>query len=172
MTYNGDPIQAFFHSSSDGKTESSENVWMVDLPYLQSVKSPETGGQIPNFVSTARISYTDFTTIVTDAYPEAVFEDDVESWISNTTYTSSGRVAELVVGGVPIKSTELRRLFDLRSTAFTVDWSDGEIVFTVIGFGHGVGMSQYGAYGMAMDGKSYREILMAYYTGIEFAEVK
>lgn len=171
ITYDGDPILAVFHSSSAGKTEASGNIWAVDLPYLQSVDSPESAAQIPDFISTEKFSYSEFTGIITGAYPDAVFKkDDVESWITDLIYTENGRLSELTAGGVTITSTELRTLFNLRSTTVTVEWLEGEVVFTVCGFGHGVGMSQYGAASMAMDGMTYREILSAYYTGVEFAE--
>lgn len=168
MTYGDEPIDAVFHSSSNGKTETSGNVWMTDLPYLRSVDSPETQEQVPGYVSTVTVSREDFIATVTAAYPNAVFDGDEETWISDISYTESGRVSALNLCGVTVKGTALRSLFNLRSAAITIDLSGGDFTFTTVGFGHGVGMSQYGANAMAIDGDGYAEILSHYYTGIEF----
>lgn len=172
MTYNDEPILAVFHSSSAGKTESSGNVWVTDMPYLKSVDSPESSINVPDFVSTVSVSFSEFTETVTDAYPDAVFDDeDTESWITDITYSGSGRILDLSIGGKTVKGTWMRQAFGLRSTAFTIAIGSGNIVFTVAGYGHGVGMSQYGAAVMATSGMDYREILRAYYTGVEFADL-
>ncbi|MCL2409528.1 MAG: stage II sporulation protein D [Oscillospiraceae bacterium] len=170
LAYRGEPILAVFHSSSSGMTEASGNVWVVDKPYLQSVESPETQHLIPGFVSAVTVSVSDFIETVSANYPNAVFAYDEETWITGITYTESGRIAHLSLGGAMVSGTSLRAMFDLRSTAVSIALLYGDIVFTTRGFGHGVGMSQHGANIMAQDGKSYREILLAYYTGVEFVE--
>jgi len=169
MTYGSEPILAVFHSSSAGKTESSGDVWLTALPYLVCVGSPESGIDVPDYVSTVTKSFSEFIETITDAYPNAVFDDDAASWISEITYTPSGRISELVIGGVTVKGTVLRSMFNLRSTAIVIEFHNGETIFTVTGYGHGVGMSQYGAASMARDGKTYRDILSAYYSRISFS---
>ena len=166
LSYQGEPILAVFHSSSAGKTETSGNVWMMDMPYLISVDSPETAENVPGFISEVIVSGTELRETISSAYPQAVFGDDTNSWIRDITHTGSGRIFDLVIGGVAIRGTVLRSMFNLRSTAVSIKWVDNDVVFTTTGFGHGVGMSQYGANTMAAEGKGYREILRAYYTGV------
>ena len=161
----GSPILAVFHSSSAGRTESSGNVWLQDLPYLQSVPSPETAEQVPGYVSAHTVSHKVFTDMFTEEYPDADFSVNVDSWVTDITYTSSGRVDEISLGGVRVKCTRLRSIFGLRSTAVTIRLTAGDVIFTTTGYGHGVGMSQYGANAMALSGKGYKDILSAYYTG-------
>ena len=168
MSYDDVPVLAVFHSSSAGKTEASGSVWIDDLPYLVSVDSPETAEDVPGYISTVRVPRGDFYAKIRNAYPDAAFTDGGEPLIltSNITYTDSGRVYEYPIGGVRIKGTSLRSLFNLRSTAFKLELISDEFVFTTTGFGHGVGMSQYGANVMAAAGKDYTEILRHYYTGV------
>lgn len=162
----GDPIFAAFHSSSAGATEDCGAVWNP-RPYLVSVPSPETAADVPNYISTAEFWPTDFRDTLLSLRPEADFSGPVGSWIGEIRPDGSGRVAEVILGGVSFRGTELRQLFALRSTAFELCWRDGLFVFTVTGFGHGVGMSQYGAKVMAEQGADYREILSHYYPGTE-----
>lgn len=171
MLYDDEPILAVFHSSSAGKTESSGNVWLVDLPYLVSVNTPETDATVPDFVTTVSVSYSEFIGVITGAYPDAdLGDDDAGTWVNDIIYTESGRILELTIGGVTIKGTELRSLFNLRSTAIAIEFDEGGAVFTVTGYGHGVGMSQYGAATMARDGSYHKDILSAYYRGVVFSD--
>ena len=168
LAYDGAPILAVFHSSSAGMTEFSGNVWISDLPYLVSAPSPETADSVPNYISTVTLSADDFVEAVQAAYPDAVFGDDAAEWIADIEYTPSGRIASLTVGGVPLSGPALRSMLGLRSTAAEIEIADGDIVFTTTGYGHGVGMSQYGANALAAQGKTYKEILSNYYTGVTF----
>jgi len=170
MTYRGAPILAVFHSSSAGMTETSGNVWVQDKPYLKSVVSPETPELVPGFIQTVTMSREEFIETALAGHPYAVFGDDRELWITDITHTESGRVAYLSLGGVRIRGIQLRAMFGLRSAAVSVEMTGDEVTFTTMGYGHGVGMSQFGANIMAQNGMTYREILRAYYTGIEFAE--
>jgi stage II sporulation protein D len=165
LTYDSKPILSVFHSSSAAKTESSGNVWFEDLPYLQSVSSPETGETVPDYVSTIVISQQAFIDTFTAKYPDALFDSHVDSWVTEITHTASGRVDDLKLGGVKIRGTQLRSLFGLRSTAVSIRLTANDVIFTTTGYGHGVGMSQYGANTMAGAGAEYGEILLAYYTG-------
>lgn len=162
LSYDGKPALAAFHSSSDGATEDAGAIWS-DVPYLKSVSSPETGDSVPNFQSTVVNSDLDFRDTILYLKPEADMTGDADSWLGETTRTASGRVASIVIGGVSFTGSELRSLFKLRSTDFELTHADGSFTFTVHGYGHGVGMSQYGANAMARSGSDYREILAHYY---------
>ena len=133
------------------------------MPYLKSVSSPETGDSVPNFISTVELSELDFRDTILYLKPEADMTGDASAWIGKTELSSSGRVASVVIGGVSFTGSELRTLFGLRSTDFELSYNDGKFTFTVHGYGHGIGMSQYGANAMAKKGADYREILAHYY---------
>lgn len=168
LSWADEPILAVFHSSSPGKTEGSENVWSSALPYLVPVDSPETPERVSNLTSTVTVSAEDFKNTVLNKYPNAALAGDPRLWISYVYYTESGRIKTLQVGGVQMSGSDFRFLFGLRSTAFTFKF-DGSFVFSVTGYGHGVGMSQYGANIMASDGALFDEILAAYYPGTELS---
>ena len=164
LTWNGQPVFAAFHSSSAGATEDCGAVWSP-LPYLLSVKSPEDAESVPDYITYLRCAPLDFRDTVLSAHPEADFSAPEESWIGPCSLDGSGRVATLSLGGAELSGTELRRLFSLRSTAFSLEYRDGQFLFTVTGSGHGVGMSQYGAKVMAEEGADYVRILTHYYPG-------
>ena len=164
LRYEGEPILAAFHSSSAGATEDCGAIWNP-RPYLISVSSPETASDVPGYCSVLRCGVLDFRDTVLSAAPEADFSGPPEEWIGQTGRDESGRVSHMVIGGVPLSGARLRQLFSLRSTAFTLEYSDGVFLFTVTGFGHGVGMSQYGAMVLAREGSSWQEILAHYYPG-------
>ncbi|MBQ6540842.1 MAG: stage II sporulation protein D [Oscillospiraceae bacterium] len=163
LTYDSLPILAVFHSSSNGKTEAPENVWGSPVPYLVPVDSMEDGEKVPNYISTVTVSSSSFKDTVRSSHPGADFSE--QDWIADPVYSDSGRLLTVKLGGVTVTGTELRRLFDLRSTDIKLRRTDDGVSFTVTGYGHGVGMSQYGANAMAESGKTYREILAWYYPG-------
>lgn len=162
LSYEGEAVLAAFHSSSAGATESSASVW-GEVPYLVSVSSPEDEESVPNYKSSLSLSEIDFRDTVLYLYPEADFSVPADDWLGEIRYTEGGRVESITIGGVSIKGTELRSLFSLRSTAFELKRTSSGFEFCVTGFGHGVGMSQYGANAMAKQGSDYREILAHYY---------
>ena len=164
LSAGGQPVFAAFHSSSASVTENSADVWSA-VPYLVSVPSPETADDVPNYISTLRCSPIDFRDTVLSAHPEADFSGPEDQWIGELRRDGSGRVASVVLGGEEVSGTELRSLFSLRSTAFELSYSSSAFTFTVTGFGHGVGMSQYGADKMARQGADYVQILTHYYPG-------
>ena len=164
LCYDERPVFAAFHSSSAGQTESCGAIWNP-LPYLVSVSSPETAADVPNFISTVSCWPIDFRDTLLSARPAADFSGPESAWLGELRLDESGRVAEAELGGALFSGTELRTLFSLRSTAFTLRYENGLFVFTVTGYGHGVGMSQYGAKVMAEQGADYREILAHYYPG-------
>ena len=164
LSYEGQPVFAAFHSSSAGATEDCGQVWNPS-PYLVSVSSPETAEDVPNFVSIVDCTPLDFRDTLLYAHPEADFTGEEGGWIGEVRLDGSGRVASAVLGGVSMKGTELRQLFGLRSTAFCLEYTGESFRFTVTGYGHGVGMSQYGANVMAREGGTYTGILAHYYPG-------
>ena len=164
LCYGGQAVFAAFHSSSAGFTEDSGAIWNA-LPYLVSVSSPEDEALVPGYVSEAVFPALDFRDTLLYEKPEADFSGPPEGWIGETERDGSGRVAWMELGGVRFSGTQLRALFSLRSTAFTLDCADGLFTFTVTGFGHGVGMSQYGAQALAAQGWDYAAILAHYYPG-------
>lgn len=166
VTYQGQIIQAVFFSSASGSTEDAVAVWGNSVPYLVAVDSPEGEG-VPNYHTTVVLTAEEFREKFLAAYPQADLSGLPTGWIQNKSATQSGRVAEITVGGVSVKGTELRTLFGLRSTCFSVETGEDSVTFRVTGYGHGVGMSQYGANTLAQQGKTYIDILKWYYTGVE-----
>lgn len=167
IVYGGEPVLAVFFSSAAGHTQGAGDVWQTDLPYLQSVDSPEDASFVPNYYSTVRFSAEEFSALVRAAYPSARFSGDVSGYLSDITRNEAGFVATLCVGGVTLRGNDLRAVLGLRSPFFTVEVDGNALVFHVTGYGHGVGMSQYGANAMAKAGSSYEEILTHYFTGAQ-----
>ncbi len=164
LIYGGEPIFAAFHSSSAGRTESCGAIWSA-LPYLISVPSPEDESSVPNFISRLELSPLDLRDTLLHFYPEADFSGPESSWAGDAKRNDSGRVDSISLGGIDIPGVKLREIFALRSTAFTLEYDGDKFIFTVSGFGHGVGMSQYGANVMASQGVDYTTILAHYYPG-------
>ena len=170
LTYEDTPIEAVFHSSSMGATEASEAIWNP-RPYLVSVESPETAEDVPNLVTEVVFSPQELRSALTSKFPDLRFTEDPASWLTESRLTDSGRVDTLTVCGIPIKGTQLRSALGLRSSAFTVDYADNAFTFTVSGYGHGVGMSQYGANVYAKQGWGYADILAHYYPDTQLTSV-
>ena len=168
MVYGGVPILAVFHAASPGQTRRAGEVWSSDLPYLQSVSSPESGDAVPDYYSRVEIDAQAFRKTFQQAHPEAKLSGEPATWITGLTAAEGSAHVDVVTrGGVTVRGVELRQLYGLRSAAFEVEVQNDSIVFFVTGYGHGVGMSQYGANAMAEQGAGWREILMHYYTGID-----
>ena len=166
LVYEGKPIQAVFFSSADGSTADAAEVWGRSLPYLVSVDSPE-GDEVPNYHSTVTLSADNVRKLAEGAGLECDLSGEPSDWFRNLKRTASGRVASVELGGVELSGGAARNLFSLRSARFDVAEEDGVCTFSVTGYGHGVGMSQYGANAMAKAGSGWREILAHYYTGAE-----
>nr|MBQ8243830.1 stage II sporulation protein D [Oscillospiraceae bacterium] len=159
LTYGGELIEATYFSCSGGSTEDAAAVWGTEFPYLQAVESPGEEGA-DAFIQT--VSFTP------QQFQEALgvtLSGSPEDWFTITTYTQGGGVAAMTIGGTVYKGTHLRSLLGLRSTAFTVQAGKDQIAITTKGYGHRVGMSQYGADAMAVAGSSFEEILAHYYPG-------
>ena len=157
LLYDGELIEATYFSCSGGQTEDAVAVWGTDVPYLQSVESP---GE-----ETASV-YRDekkFSKAELERLLEISLSGSPRQWFGNIVYTEGGGVASIRIGTRTWKGTELRSLLGLRSTAFDVKCGDNGLTIITKGYGHRVGMSQYGAQAMALSGKSYDQILLHYY---------
>jgi len=166
LSYEGEVIQAVFHASSAGKTEDSGGVWSA-VPYLTSVESPETDETVKNLTTTVKLSPYELRKAITEQRGDMVFYGAEDTWLGDTVHTESGRVAEMEICGEAFSGAQLRQALSLRSTDFEAVYDGENFVFTVHGYGHGVGMSQHGANLLAEEGYSYGEILAHYYTGTE-----
>ena len=158
LTYNGTYIEAVYHSTSNGYTEDASNVWGNYFPYLVSVQS-EYDNLNPSFEQTKNISYEELSLKL-----NMEINQDVEFNIINRTI--SNRVNQIEVNGKIYKGVEFRNILGLRSADFDIEKNDTGIKFKTRGYGHGVGLSQYGANGMAKAGFSYIDILKHYYRGV------
>ena len=170
LYYEGELVmQPLFFSSSGGVTENSEDVFVGAYPYLVSVESPYEE-EATHRDEEKVMGIEDFAGKLRSAYPDRKLGGISQKTIKVLSRTAGGRVAELQVGdgtdGV-LKGTEVRTTIGLSSAMFTVSFRDDNIVFTSSGSGHGVGLSQYGADGMAKEGYEYKEILSHYYSGTE-----
>ena len=164
LQYDGEYINAAFHAISNGKTENCKDVWGGSFPYLTSV--PSIGDKLsPAYQSQVTVTEKEFKKKLKEHNIE--FKDDAKKWIENITNTETGMVKSIQICGKTLKGTEFRTIFSLKSSTFTYKYEDEKFIFTVNGYGHGVGMSQYGANYMAQQGFTYKEILGHYYQGAE-----
>lgn len=164
LTYDGNLIEATYFSCSGGTTEDAVAVWGTDVPYLQSVASPGEE-HATHYSDTVTFDASDFALKLGMA-----LSGQPSTWFGNTTYTAGGGVATITIGEKLFAGTELRKLLELRSTAFDVTTQGDSIIITTRGYGHRVGMSQYGANAMAEAGSTYPEILAYYYQGTELTQ--
>lgn len=169
LEYDGTPIIAAFCSMSAGTTESAETVWGSKVEYLVPVES-EADTSAPRYLETASFTGEEFQAAVQEALPDAVWDTDMAKWVQIGACSQSGTVLEVTVGGKTCSGQELRQMLGLRSAVFSVDVQDGKLVFTTKGYGHGVGMSQYGANAMAKDGADWQEILCHYYPAAQLVQ--
>lgn len=169
----GEPIVAAFHSASGGRTESAEVVWGSPVEYLVPVDSSDDT-KSPAYLDEQIFTAEEFKARVGKACPEADFSAPAGEWTVIKETSASGTVTEMTVGGAKLTGTEFRGIFSLRSANFTVVYNSDEEKFyiTTKGYGHGVGMSQYGANAMAEKGADFKEILLHYYTGAEIANIE
>lgn len=159
ITYDGELCTAVYHASSYESTESSYNLWGTYTPYLLSVTTPENGEPIS--VSIDRTSFEKYA-----------YSLGAKSFSSvSVVYNDSGRCDALNVGGISISASSIRAKFGLKSCDFNLRVDADNIVFTTYGYGHGIGMSQEGANIMAKEGKTYKDILLHYYTGVKIETI-
>ncbi|MGI6731793.1 MAG: stage II sporulation protein D [Anaerovoracaceae bacterium] len=167
MYYEGSLVeQPLFHSSSGGRTENSEDVFVSALPYLRAVDSPYEK-DAPHQNQQLTIPLDEFTKKLKRAYPNENIGTIKSSTVKILSRSDGGRVVDVKIGNLTLKGRKIREIFGLRSANFTLSIQGNTVVFTSDGYGHGVGMSQWGANGMAQAGYNYKEILSHYYTGVE-----
>ena len=169
ILYDNKVINAFFHSNSSGKTEKPEDVWGGSLPYLDVV---ETSGEenYTSYKSEVIVSKKDFVNVLKDKFDS--FEIDFKSndCIKIIDYTDSGRIKKIRIGNIVFSGTDIRKYFSLKSTNFSVEISGNDIIFNVLGYGHGVGLSQTGSDALAKNGFTADEIIKQFYKNIEIHE--
>lgn len=159
ITYDNKPITPTFFSMSNGFTEDAKYYWGNEFPYLKSVES-KWEESLPNFMTQEIFSTKEVKEKLNITYEGKPIP-------INITRTPSNRVSEITIGGQTFSGREVREKLNLRSTDFSIEQKNDHLVVTTRGYGHGVGMSQYGANGMAEEGKTFEEILAYYYNGIE-----
>ncbi len=167
ITSGGKPILAVYHAISSGMTESSENIWGGALSYLVPVSSP-CDKLSPDYISTKEITADELRSGLSG---DLSFSGSEADYFGDIKRTDSGTVQSISICGTELKGARLRSVFSLRSSNFDVEYKDGKFVFTVYGYGHGVGMSQYGADYMAKQGSNFEEILTHYYSGCKVEKV-
>lgn len=163
LTYQGNLIQALYHANAGGKTEDPLYLWENSIPYLQSIQSP-WDAQAPRFHQVHLFSFEELTKIL-----GLSLSSPLDLMIMET--SPSGRVQEVMVGGERLTGTLFRNELNLPSTLFTIDGEGSYVRIETKGHGHGVGMSQYGAKGMAEEGYHYHEILGYYYRGVSLTRM-
>lgn len=162
VTYDDEPIISAFHSMSSGKTESAENAWGTVVDYLVPVDS-SYDTSAPKYTEENRYSKEQLRQILAEKFSGITLSDDFTTWISINSVSESGTVLSAMVGDFKVSGNDIREVLGLRSACFDITYDGETVIITTRGFGHGVGMSQYGANSMATDGKSWREILEHYY---------
>ena len=171
ITYEGKPINAFFHSNSGGKTETTINVWGgSNYPYLQTV---ETSGEdeYSQYESEVVLDKQSFIDKIKEKHSDFVIDFNEENCIQILEYTEGNRVKLIKIGNLNLSGVEVRNLIGLKSANFKVTIENDNVKFEVLGYGHGVGMSQTGADSLAKQGKNYEEIIKHFYTGVEVVNI-
>ncbi len=170
ITFHGEPIIAAFHAVNGGRTLSAAQVWGGDIAYLQSVKSP--GDKLsPDCTKTLALSESEVAERA-ETLEDCRLTGEAKSWIKAPDAAQNGFVNRITVGGKAYTGQAFRTAMGLRSNIFTVEYRSGSFFFTTVGYGHGVGLSQYGADYLARQGKKWDEILTHYYTGVKIEKIE
>jgi stage II sporulation protein D len=171
ITYEGSPILPLYFSTSSGNTENSEEVFSDSYPYLRSVESPYDKNA-PKFASNIKINNNDFIKTINKSYPKAkLYEENLSDQIKILNKSEGGSVSKIKLGNKELEGVDIRKLFNLNSSNFEIKFNDKYVDIVVKGYGHGVGMSQWGAEGMANEGHMYYEILTHYYTDTDIKDI-
>lgn len=171
ITYRGKPINAFFHSNSGGATEAPVDVWGgTGYPYLQSVS---TSGEdaYSQYSSEVELTKEEFTKKIKEEHSDFKIDFNEDDCIKIEEYTDGNRVKKIKIGNLELSGVEVRTILGLKSANFKITIEKEKIKFEVIGYGHGVGMSQTGADSLAKEGKTYEEIIHHYYTNVEIENI-
>lgn len=172
IAYNGNPISdPYYFSTSSGKTEDSVDVFSVNEPYLKSVSSP--GEEIaPKYKTSKEIKFKDIIASLNNKYSNiGVTINTLKNSIKIVSRTAGGSVKEIKVGNITMSGVEFRSVFALNSANFDIAYKNDYIIVNCKGYGHGVGMSQWGANVMAKNGKKYNEIIEYYYSGVSLKKI-
>ncbi|NPV73213.1 MAG: stage II sporulation protein D [Pelotomaculum sp.] len=171
LTYQGELIDPAYHASCGGRTENSEDVWRYQVPYLRSVPCPYDADPQPVQAASYSLEQVDQALGTSLSAVPAAGGGNQARDIKVVERTSTGRPKTLIIGGRRFPAVAVRDLLGLRSTNFTWKVEGDLVTFTTTGHGHGVGMCQYGAKGMAEHGYNYRTILSHYYSGAEITDM-
>ena len=171
ITYNDEPIIAAFCSMSAGTTESAENAWGSPVDYLVPVDS-SFDKTAPKYEETVSFDKDFLRGRLEKTFDGIQLGDDMTKWLTVAEISDSGTVLTVRAGDMTVKGSDIREALGLRSADFDITCDGDEAVITTRGYGHGVGMSQYGANAMAAAGSSWRDIIEHYYPGCSIDEVK
>lgn len=171
ITYNGEIINPLFFSTSAGRTENSEEVFSTKVPYLRSVVSIGEESA-PRFEAKVEFKFDDFKAKLKTLAPDIILEKKDINDIKALELSQAGYVKNIQIGNKQFTGREIRSLFSLNSADFSIKLDGDKVIFDTKGYGHDVGMSQYGANYLAGQGKTYIDILKHYYTGVEIVNVK
>lgn len=172
LTYDGAVLEyPQYFAVSSGKTEDAVDVFSINVPYLKSTES--SGEEIaPKYETTSTITVDDFISKIKSKYSDAeISKSNIKNCIEIESYTQGGSIKEIRVGNKNISGVELRKMLNLNSTNFSISYKGNNMVFLCKGYGHGVGMSQWGANAMAKNGAGYDEILKHYYAGVAIERI-
>lgn len=171
LTYNNKSILPLYFSTSSGKTENSQEVFMTQYPYLKSVDSPYEE-ESPKYETEKIITKKQFINLIKKENPNIkLTEKKLEDSINIISKTTAGSIETIKIGNVEFSGRDFREIFELNSANFDILFKNKNVVFKVKGYGHGVGMSQWGAEGMAENGYKYDEILFHYYTDTKIKDI-
>jgi stage II sporulation protein D len=172
IVYDNALIQAVFHSTSGGKTENSEDIWTSKVPYLRSVSS-EYEDDSPKFITDRDIKVSDFIAAMKKIDSKVQLSSkSIQNQVKVLDRSEGGRITRISVGGKVLSGSAVRSALGLNSSNFNISYQGETMKFTVTGNGHGVGLSQYGADGMAQKGSKYDEIVKHYYQGVEIVNIE
>lgn len=164
LTYEHEPINATFFSTSNGYTENSEEYWPFKSPYLRSVPSPWDIQLSSRYKENVTISYKTMLQKLGVASISTI--DTSAKGMKVLSWSTGHRIKSMTIGGQIFSGREVREKLGLASSQFAWKWAGSQITITTYGYGHGVGLSQWGANGMAKEGKTAEKIVTYYYTGI------
>ncbi|KXZ39041.1 stage II sporulation protein D [Alkalithermobacter thermoalcaliphilus JW-YL-7 = DSM 7308] len=170
LKYEGKVVEPLYHSTSGGKTENSEEVFAAKVPYLRSVESPHEEGS-PRLIAVVKMTEKEFKSKLKSIYNNMKFSNDLSKDINILSRTTGGSVKEVVIGSVKLRGRDVRSALNLNSADFEISVKDGYVSIQTRGYGHGVGMSQWGANGMANQGYKYDEILKHYFKGVDIQKI-
>lgn len=171
LTVEKKPILAAFHAISSGKTETALAVWGRAVPYLTTVESKADTGA-PGYETLVEMTAVEVSNTLVKRFPEIRFSKDKSKWFTSIKKSDAGTVTAIKAGDVETTGIQLREALGLRSADFDIAVTEKGFAFSVYGYGHFVGMSQYGANEMAKAGSTYLEILKHYYTGADLTPIR